>query len=140
MTLQEFLDNAIKRIDSDYNAYIGSANKAEIGVGNIVYFSQTEIDKSTTYTQKFRKFLLDMWQDSYQFSSYTWAFLHEIGHLETGAMFLNENYIKYFESIMESLINEADEDEAYMRSPAERAATEWAVNFARSYQEEIKNV
>ena len=75
---------------------------------------------------------------AYAYSTITWFILHEIGHKATE---FEVNWYKDFtERFYIALIkNENESTQAYFNLPSEYKATEWAIWFANTHRELVKN-
>lgn len=69
---------------------------------------------------------------------YTWALLHELGHHNTITSFTKEELIRCYKKRFR--IKKTHATLPYYNLPDELAATIWAVNYANSHKEEVKEL
>ena len=110
--------------------------KGSIEWSTIPLYKQIEIPKAIDETseilflQSVEKKLPDNYKNLVnEFPSYTWSFLHEVGHIECNHIQGNSVF-RIFANFIGSLGFAKIANSIYFKLKEERQATEWAINYA----------
>ena len=112
-----------------------AAGRIEDPIEDQEYVLQGEYVKHPKYGEQFRvdlakKKLPDNYKNLVnEFPSYTWSFLHEVGHIECNHIQGN-NIFRIFANFIGSLGFAKIANSIYFKLKEERQATEWAINYA----------
>lgn len=141
---KEFMDdlNNIDRVINDFTGQFGcTAKLGEIflylpHVNHINY----ELDfggYSRTHQKMNRDFMnsVKRCKPQIKLNVFMWSLLHEIGHHHTYYDFTEDEIDRFTKKVHR--IEKTKSSKPYYDLPYERAATEWAVNYANTHQKEV---
>ena len=127
----ELLQNFVELIDDEIEIYKGSCYEVDMDLKEI-YLGSKRYDRIS-------HFFMQHWKKEIAETPINWcilSILHEIGHLMTTTEELEDNRKTldgiYSFMFQEGAITETDYFKSYFDIPAERAATEWGINFYKN--------
>lgn len=135
------LNRAVNKLTSKFNL------KAKLDTEYIAYLKSRRIGYTLFATEDadtyFREYINELFPNAPRLSIFTWSVLHEIGHFQTEDDVTDWKY----ETDMKKFLAVADDDapvwrvqkmKAYFRLESESLATQWACEYVKNNQEEVK--